>query len=518
MDCSTIGKSPIPGSDSPAGIDIRSDDNFVALQDELQKMSDPSATSGPDIQKILDLSEQILTEKSKDLTVMCYFVFAKMKLEGISGVVEGLGCLIDMIIDYWPTLYPELKRIRGRRNSLAWLNDQLTDFFKADDAQVQPEQPADLVKKLIDEIRTLDATISKLDQDSPSFTGLVQIVSAIPIKDDAQADSAAPLSSDNQPSNSAVTPSKVASTPLSESKIQSIDDAYSALSEASKRLSDIVVFLTENQPTAPLLYRLSRIIAWGSVDDLPPLTNNRSMLPPPQDRAKNILDTLQKNSNWRDLVSFTEGQLNIDCFWLDLNRISYQALENLGEDFAAAKREVGLQTRLFIERLPAIIDYQFSDGTPYADNLSKQWIKSLGPQTSSDAGSAGNQRPVSKSLQSVLDKANKFVTQGKFVDAINEIQLQIKNLPNTRDEFVARVNICRIAINANQDATAFADLILNLITIHDLANWDPELSAEALESVYQAYTTNAANQEKASKALALLAQVDAGKAFSLGNH
>lgn len=518
MDYTTIGKSPIPGCDSPVGNDVRSDDIFVALQDELQKMSDPSATSGPDIQKILDLSGQILAEKSKDLTVMCYFVFAKMKLEGISGVVEGLGCLIDMINNYWPTLYPELTRIRGRRNSLAWLNDQLSDFLKADDAESQPEQPADVVKKLTDEIQTLDATLSNLDQDSPSLTGLVQIVSAIPIKDDAQADSAAPLSSDNQPSSSGVTTSKVATLPLSGSKIQSIDDAYSAISEASKRLSDIVVFLSENQPTAPLLYRLSRFIAWGSVDELPPLTNNRSMLPPPQDRAKNILDTLQKNSNWKDLVSFTEGQLNIDCFWLDLNRISYQALENLGEDFATAKREVGVQTRLFIERLPAILDYQFSDGTPFADNLSKQWIKSLGAQSSGDAGSAGNQHPVSKSLQSVLDKANKFVTQGKFVDAINEIQLQIKNLPSTRDEFIARVNICRIAINANQDATAFADLILNLITIHDLANWDPEISADALETVYQAYAMNVANQEKASRSLVLLAQVDAAKAFTLGNH
>jgi len=520
MDCTTLGKTPVPNSDSPTGIDIRADDSFISLQSELQKMSNPSAPSGPDIQKILDISSTILSERSKDLTVMCYFIFAKMKKEGLSGVVEGLTCLQDMISNYWNNLYPELKRIRGRRNSLSWLNDQLLDFLKGDDDKGFPAQAPAVLKQLTDQISNLDSALANLDDESPSFKVLLPYISAIPVINNVSAEN----SSDTSQPDSVVQgitvpvitgspiPGITQSEPL---KIVDMDGVNSTLSEATKRLTDVVSYLTESQPDTPLLYRLTRFIAWGNLNELPPVTNGKSLLPAPQDRVRSILETLEKNSSWKDMVTFTEGQLSIDAFWLDLNRISYQALDKLGESYEAAKLEVRIQTRMFLERLPHIVDYQFNDGSPFADNLTKQWLKTLVSSTDGDSLSSASQKPVSKNLESLFEKANKLANQGKVLDAISVIQSQIRSFQSAQDQLVARINICKIALNANRDASTIADVILDTIKDHDLVSWDPEIAADALKTVYQAYITNPACLDKASRTLTLLVKVDAACAFSM---
>ncbi len=520
MDYTNLGKTPIPDSDSPAGIDIRADDSFISLQSELQKMSNPSASSGPDIQKILDVSALILSEKSKDLTVMCYFIFANMKIKGIAGVTEGLTCLQDLINNYWDTLYPELKRIRGRRNSLSWLNDQLVDFLKGDDDHPFAPQPPELLKQLTDQLSNLDSALANLDDECPSFKNLLPYISAIPVLDQgpadngsvaSQGDAATPASPVSTTSNS----SQSGGAPFEPAKIVDMDGVNTALADSSKRLSDAINYLTENQSDSPLLYRLTRFIAWGNLNELPPVNNGKSLLPAPQDRVRTILETLEKNASWKDVVSFTEGQLTIDAFWLDLNRASYEALDKLGDAYVAAKLEVKFQTRLFLERLPQIADYQFNDGTPFADNLTKQWLKLLVASEEGALPSGTAQKPVSKNLDALIEKANKLANQGKALDAISEIQSQIRSLQSAHDQFLARISICKIALTANRDASIFADVILDAINVHDLIKWAPDIAADALKTVYQAYIVNPSCVDKAAKALTMLAEVDSASAFSV---
>lgn len=519
MDYTLIGSDPIPGAISPAGADIRSDDSFVELQSELQKMADPSATSAPDIQKILDNSSKILRTQSKDLTVMCYFIFAQMKLNGVLGLSTGLGCLVDLIKNFWGSLFPDIKRIRGRRNSLLWLNDQITDYLRVDDGSLLPEQDPELVSKLIQQVSELDNVLNTFDENSPSFRNLLQYISALPIKEtqipEANETKAENTEKDfvNSVSSETKTSEKVNSTDI---PLATIDDAYRALTLVSNRLLDVSKFLYEKQPVDPIVYRLSRFAIWSSVNQAPPATNGTSLVPPPQDRAKTILDTLLKNNNWNDIISFVESQIKIDCFWLDLNHLAYQALANLGEPYQAAKNEVAIQTKQFIARLPTIVDMHFNDGTPFANNVTKMWLTTLihTSENSSDSSDPKKQ-PASQDIQSIVNESRKLTAQGKITEALSLIQDQINKSSKARDVFNARIVMCDILKATNQDITVFADLLIQAIDTHDLIKWDPESAVEGLITAFNIYHVNPRTAEKAVNTLGKLAELDAVKALSI---
>ena len=120
MDILELGRKPINES-NPVGDDVRYEPEFEQLQQEIDKLSIASASGeGIDWNYVVKLASLILSEKSKNLQAATYLAAALVETEGVSGLLQGVTVLSDLVSTYWDTFYPPKKRMRGRINALKW--------------------------------------------------------------------------------------------------------------------------------------------------------------------------------------------------------------------------------------------------------------------------------------------------------------------------------------------------------------------------------------------------------------
>ena len=92
MELIELGKNPISES-SPAGEDVRFESEYEELENEIVKLSSPSASEGIDWEKVEELAGTILGQKSKNLTVACYLSIALLQNKGLDGFATGVHVL-----------------------------------------------------------------------------------------------------------------------------------------------------------------------------------------------------------------------------------------------------------------------------------------------------------------------------------------------------------------------------------------------------------------------------------------
>ena len=88
----------IPG-DKPVGIDASNDEEYFKLTMEVPKTI-------PDYKNWIELSETILTEKSKDIKVAVWLCFAYYRSENINGLKKGLILILELLKKFGNDLYP----------------------------------------------------------------------------------------------------------------------------------------------------------------------------------------------------------------------------------------------------------------------------------------------------------------------------------------------------------------------------------------------------------------------------
>jgi type VI secretion system protein VasJ len=67
---------------------------------------------------------------------------------------------------------------------------------------------------------------------------------------------------------------------------------------------------------------------------------------------------------------FSEGV----CFWLDIQWYLHQALSKAGTPWDRWTAVVRQDLALLLERLPGLEQLAWSDGSPFADDVTRNWI------------------------------------------------------------------------------------------------------------------------------------------------
>ena len=138
--------TPIAG-DNPAGKDARYDGTYDAMR-EARRADDPLDQGDwvrqikvPDWLAVIDLANETLASKSKDLQVATWLVEALVKRHGFPGLRDGLRLLRELQERFWPSLYPEVEDgdLEFRAGPLVWLNEKLPVSIK----EVSVTQPGD---------------------------------------------------------------------------------------------------------------------------------------------------------------------------------------------------------------------------------------------------------------------------------------------------------------------------------------------------------------------------------------
>lgn len=481
MGCSEteLGKIAISEA-SPAGTNPRDGSSYLAAQAELDKLTSIHAGTPIDWNKVSEYCSSVLRDEGKDLNAAVWLLCAWTAISGVPGLANGVKVLRDMLETYWDELTPAPARLRARRNQIEWMLEWL------DDRLAQSLQPVsgDLVTALLEDWDALDSFWSSKDNEGPSFFRLRRRLSDLPVEASAppavalapQAatpTAAAPVSVP-APAASYVPPPPTA-VPVSVGNPDSDEAIEKTVNSVFSTLTPLIGFCLDHRPTLPLLFRLNRQQAWMTLEQAPPALGAQTRLPPPAESLLTGFARLQTAGEPVDILRFCEGNLASYPFWLDLNRASHAALALLGSAGAEAAATIASETRHLLQRLPTLVELSFSDGQPFADGITRNWLDGLVPPTSvTGAGDA---------TQTLIDAAGKAAAEGKLKDALAQLQSSAEQAHSARDRF--RLRGAQIELLHRFDPRAqlgFAlDVLLREAREKGLDRWEPDLVLPLLE-------------------------------------
>lgn len=168
--------APIPGQD-PCGADERHSHAYLEADSEAKKLG--GIRQEPvDWERVLELSQQLLTTCTKDLKLAGCMTLALFYLEGYHGLDRGLHILVELLDTYWEQVHPRPrspKNLRRRASPLIWLNDHLRKIFSTR-APTPSDAPA-VVSIQASTQRYKEVCVSRFGNQSPAFEELLTSIS-----------------------------------------------------------------------------------------------------------------------------------------------------------------------------------------------------------------------------------------------------------------------------------------------------------------------------------------------------
>jgi len=478
-----IGTKPV-SSESAAGVSARYDPDFELLDAQIQKLEGFSREA-VDWPQVAALGRKILEQKSKDILVCSYVAVGLLQTEGFSGLTKGLACLEGMISGHWPGLFPELKRLKARVNAVNWLAAKAGSAIAQGAVKAGAGEAAAACEA---QVKSLLALLQeKIPADCPDFVDLLRPLQEFTRQNVPKQAAAAPEAETiSRPEPQSPAPS------VTPAAVETAEDARRFLSEMIDPLKQAISISRGGEPAAAAPYYLIRALTWSDVDTLPPAVDNLTRIPPPPAHYRDHCRALAGQSAWKELLGEVEDRVAEFPFWLDLHRMSDQALAGLGPDYAGARSAVRAEVISLLTRLPELSELKFSDGTLFADDSTRRWISmELFPAPENTAAAVSGAE--SELLANLREKTRELMREGKHADAISLAQEALKTTSAERDRFLIQLDLARLCLEAGQLKPALARLEVVDEQIHrfSLEAWEPNLCVEALRLYWEALNQSA---------------------------
>ena len=504
-------RAPLPG-DAPAGIDMKYESEFETLKAEVDALG--AATGDVDFGAIVDLASQILTEKSKDLTVASYLVLGLTRTVGYAGIAEGLAATRAVVEGFWEDAFPPLRRMRGRQAALQFVAERTSAWIQSERAT--PDDRESLLHAEADTAALQAFVTEAMGEDAPAFSGLLREIREQirrlprpePPKEEApepaSSEPSAPSASDGGPA-----PAVVASPPVS-SPASGGDASFSTAKEAGVVVMKVAQFFREADAFDAVAFGLVRALRWGAITAPPPT----GKIPAPPAARRNALAGMLTAGNHAVLAR--EGEASFQQspfhFWLDLQRLVASALKALGPPAAPAHAAVVDATAALVRRLPMLPTLTFQDKTPFADPLTAAWLDEIAAPPEGGGGASADSASA-EAIQAAREQAS-----GGDVPGAVAALMAAAGAP--RDRFERGVAAAEMCLGAGRPDVALAllDDADDALRAHRLDVWDPVAAARALRLLYTCATAltgtagspqrKAALTERAGEAFARLARLD----------
>ncbi|HTN64653.1 MAG TPA: type VI secretion system protein TssA, partial [Burkholderiaceae bacterium] len=458
----------------------------------------------------------------------CYLAGGLLQTRGLPGLADGLRVLSDLFEQYWESLFPPLQRMRGRRNALQWLLDWVQRHAGEVDWSAMPPQEPEPIASLCQRLQAIDAVLRDKDEDAPSLRPLINLVNTLPVQEPVPEQESLPAPAAAAPGvpvppqappvpqlQSGPALRALPASQLTPGALNAAADVDAVLEQVCGRLGELSGWWLNADFSSPLAFRLGRLAAWAAIDAAPPAEGGRTRIAPPISQILDALGRLLENQADEDLVRFAEAQLPVFPFWLDLNRISAQALARMGERFAAAQREVCGETARLMTRLPGLDGLAFANGTPFADDETLAWLATL----AAAAGDAGAAAPASQpdGLATAVRNARALAADGDLAAAAAGLQRLLAQTAAPGQKLLLRIRLCELLFAERPGANLrpFAQAVIEEIERHDLVRWDPPLALDGLKAAYNILAQDEEQRAAADALLARIVGLDAGQAVAL---
>lgn len=544
MNFLALGNEPI-SPDQPAGSDVRYEPEFDLLQAEIDKLSSPSAAVATDWKKVQDVSVKILSEKSKDLFVACCLAVSQIHIRRIDGLADGLSIMHDMVTQHWDQMFPPKKRMRGRQGAIEFWIEKTESALEGITAQGTGGNKWEEIRQ---HLEGLTSFLKEALPEPPLFTPIERQVrrlseeagntekplSTAPAPEGIPGDKTIPSKQPDAPSESAPPPearpvssSAAALKPVEEPK-KGIpeNDPRKIIQQGLKSFRQAAILLFEENPKDASSYRYRRIEAWAKVAGLPPVIGDKTQVPPPPPHELKTVMDLRTNKSWQFLLRAAEQKVSQYIFWLDLNRFVSESLINLGEAFINAHNVVSDETAFLLYRLKGLDRLAFSDGMPFADPETRQWIENLSLGEGVDpvgpiplAGS-GQDSEIADKMSATINKAQDLIKKMQTAEAVGLIHEEFSHCVSQKESLLWRMALCRILLGSDKKSLVLPhlELMIHDVDQYRLEAWEPKLALDALLIVWSGFSALSDDQSKnkAAEILTRIAKINPVEAIRIG--
>ncbi len=175
-------------------------------------------------------------------------------------------------------------------------------------------------------------------------------------------------------------------------KTANIVGTIESTKDAVEVIRKTALFLLEKEPLKPIGYRLLRTVRWNNVEKAPLAEGNSTKVEPPAEERRIFIQSLLGKGDFKMALETVEKAFSSGTthYWLDLQRIAATAAAQLGNTYIPVREAILFETALFIRRLPQIRDLTYSDGTPFCDSATIDWLNSDVAATLSSGNSNAN--------------------------------------------------------------------------------------------------------------------------------
>lgn len=477
--------------EKPAGEDPIYTDNFQTIKEEIGKLG------GFDVDRVVQLSEELLKTTSKDIRVVTYYCWARMKLHGLLGFIDGIELLAGLLSTFGDALYPSREPVR--KNSIEWLasakfTESLNVVFPIDTALLERMTAA--LNLIIECNRILfdENNVPDLDGLIRFFTYTITETPTPTPKENPRVNPA-PVLQDEKRSEKAIIP------------LMSQRDVL----DQTRR---IATFLREKPDGYLSSGRMIRSIRWDTVLMLPPADiQKRTRLPAPRLELKNHIQRLFQQQQWEDVLEKVEMAFmeSANHFWLDLQRYAITAMQKRNTQFAAWADIFLTDVGLVLDRLQGLEQLKFDNGMPFADEDTLCWIRSsatihhVDTDIAIPAYIAKTTEPIN--WTEIEYQAIVMAHDEGLENAVNWLQ-NLSDISSPKQHFLLRYTQARVADRVGQKDAALCLFqgLNNKESEISLSQWDMELWFDIKAQLLA--LLNYKIQRKEGDKTALIKQVD----------
>lgn len=471
--------------EKPVGEDLTYHDNFQEIKEEVAKLS------GIDYPLIINVSETIIKQSSKDIRVVTYYCLARLQTDGASGFADGLELLAGLLDKFGLALYPSRSNIR--KNAIEWLaSAKFTDAL----SKLLPISEENLTR-IIAALNLIDECNKKLfNSEDPSQQSSIPDLDALIrfFANSVKQPQLTPQVAVSQPTVSEQERTLVSIPKEDDITIRSQRD----LLEQARRMA---AYLREKPSGYLAAGRLLRALRWDTIDQLPPMDHRgKTRLPSPRAELRQNINRLIIQQQWDELferveAAFMEGA---NHFWFDLQRAAVLALQKKGDYFQRWSEIFLTDVGLFLERLPGIERLTFDNGIPFADDETLHWIATQAKIHHLDEETS--LVPIAVSGDNDWNEIEKQALELAQSDGLEKAFVWLQNLPMIRlpkQNFLLQYTQARIAEQSGKTDIAYKLLMGLDKKQRDLSlfEWEPTLIFDVKQHLIRLIKQKIPNKE-----------------------
>lgn len=474
------------------GEDVSFSPDFESLQAEIDKCSSIYDCGTTDWSVVMNLADKILTNDSKDIWVFAYGIIAHYHQHGLLVFAETLSKSTDFMVEHWNGLYPPIHKKQRRLAPFLWIQTQTKQWDNN-----SPYQNTDSSEHKLVATQSLEKLhcflTEKFEDNAPVFACF---------SNDNTSKKNSTSTHNETMQNSDVSSSVQNTQQENTSAMQSVTGQDSIINQVPP---DNINIIPKNQQ-APIIrdiidngrrlathilsqnilderaFFLHRAVIWGTLMQLPPCdSNGKTQLSSgiPQDKILEYAAAFE-NKQYREILYNLEISTGKSPFWLDGHYMVARCLEELKADIPYQMLKSAFIQ--LVKRFPALLNYTFSNGMPFASPFVHEWYSIISSdETSQKNIDISEYNPIMPNDESnILHEALILGKEHNFHTGLRHLG----KASSGRNKTVFTLGILQakycIQFKKKEIALQLLEALYSQLKDWEMLDWEPELTVQIL--------------------------------------